>query len=108
RSRPGDRRDALRRRSLYHWIGYPEPERVAAIIRRRVPGASGTLAGQVAEAGRPVRALGLTQPPGIAEAVNWATALGVFGQAELSAPAAERTLSTVLKYAEDEQAVRQA
>jgi MoxR-like ATPase len=107
-NRTRDLHDALKRRCLYHWIGYPEPERVAAIIRRRVPGASGTLAGQVAESVRRLRDLDLTKPPGIAEAVNWATALGVFGQAELSAPAAERTLSTVLKYAEDEQAVRQA
>jgi len=107
-NRTRDLHDALKRRCLYHWIGYPEPERVAAIIRRRVPGASGTLAGQVAESVRRLRDLDLTKPPGIAEAVNWATALGVFGQAELSAPAAERTLSTVLKYAEDEQAVRHA
>ena len=107
-NRTRDLHDALKRRCLYHWIGYPEPDRVAAIIRRRVPGASGTLAGQVAESVRRLRDLNLTKPPGIAEAVNWATALGVFGETELSAPAAERTLSTVLKYAEDEQAVRQA
>ena len=44
--------DALKRRCLYHWIGYPGPERVAAIIRRRVPGASDRLAGQVAESVR--------------------------------------------------------
>jgi MoxR-like ATPase len=107
-NRTRDLHDALKRRCLYHWIGYPDPERVAAIIRRRVPGASGTLAGQVAESVRRLRDLNLTKPPGIAEAVNWATALGVFGETELSAPAVERTLSTVLKYSEDEQAVRRA
>jgi len=48
------------------------------------------------------------EPPGIAEAVNWATALGVFGESELSPAAAERTLSTVLKYSEDEAAVHRA
>ena len=107
-NRTRDLHDALKRRCLYHWIGYPEPDRVAAIIRRRVPGASGPLAGQVAESVRRLRELHLTKPPGIAEAVNWATALGVFSETELTAPAVERTLSTVLKYAEDEQAVRRA
>ena len=107
-NRTRDLHDALKRRCLYHWIGYPDPERVAAIIRRRVPGASGQLAGQVAESVRRLRDLDLTKPPGIAEAVNWATALGVFRETELSAAAAERTLSTVLKYAEDEETVRRA
>ena len=107
-NRTRDLHDALKRRCLYHWIGYPDPGRVADIIRRRVPGASGRLAGQVADSVRRLRGLDLTKPPGIAEAVNWATALGVFGETELSAAAAERTLSTVLKYAEDEEAVHQA
>ena len=107
-NRTRDLHDALKRRCLYHWIGYPGPERVAAIIRRRVPGASDRLAGQVAESVRRLRGLDLTKPPGIAEAVNWATALGVFGETELSTASAERTLSTVLKYSEDEEAVRRA
>ncbi len=107
-NRTRDLHDALKRRCLYHWIGYPEPERVAAIIRRRVPAASDRLAGQVAASVRRLRDLGLTKPPGIAEAVNWATALGVFGETELTAAAAERTMSTVLKYSEDEEAVRGA
>jgi MoxR-like ATPase len=107
-NRTRDLHDALKRRCLYHWIGYPDPERVAAIIRRRVPAASARLAGQVAESVRRLRGLDLTKPPGIAEAVNWATALGVFGETELSPAAAERTMSTVLKYSEDEQTVRAA
>jgi MoxR-like ATPase len=107
-NRTRDLHDALKRRCLYHWIGYPDPERVAAIIRRRVPAATDRLAGQVAESVRRLRGLDLTKPPGIAEAVNWATALGVFGESELTPAAAERTMSTVLKYSEDEQAVRTA
>jgi MoxR-like ATPase len=107
-NRTRDLHDALKRRCLYHWIGYPGPERVAAIIRRRVPAATQRLAGQVAESVRRLRGLDLTKPPGIAEAVNWATALGVFGETELTPAAAERTMSTVLKYSEDEQAVRAA
>jgi MoxR-like ATPase len=107
-NRTRDLHDALKRRCLYHWIGYPDPERVAAIIRRRVPAATQRLAGQVAESVRRLRGLDLTKPPGIAEAVNWATALGVFGETELTPAAAERTMSAVLKYSEDEQAVRAA
>jgi MoxR-like ATPase len=107
-NRTRDLHDALKRRCLYHWIGYPEPDRVAAIIRRRVPAASARLAGQVAASVRRLRDLGLTKPPGIAEAVNWATALGVFGESELTPAAAERTMSTVLKYSEDEETVRGA
>src|SRR5437762_1782936 len=49
-NRTRDLHDALKRRCLYHWIGYPDTGRVAAIIRRRVPGASGILAGEIAAA----------------------------------------------------------
>ena len=47
-NRTRDLHDALKRRCLYHWIDYPDTERVAAIIRRRVPDAAEPLAGQVA------------------------------------------------------------
>ena len=107
-NRTRDLHDALKRRCLYHWIAYPDPERVAEIIRRRVPAATARLAGQVAESVRRLRELDLTKPPGIAEAVDWAGALGVFGAGELSPDAAERTMSAVLKYAEDEETVRRA
>jgi MoxR-like ATPase len=107
-NRTRDLHDALKRRCLYHWIAYPDPARVAAIIRRRVPGTTAQLAGQVAESVRRLRDLDLTKPPGIAEAVDWAGALGVFGADELSPATAERTMSAVLKYAEDEETVRRA
>jgi MoxR-like ATPase len=106
-NRTRDLHDALKRRCLYHWIAYPDPARVAAIIRRRVPEAAGRLAGQVAEAVGHLRDLDLTKPPGIAEAISWATALSVFGAEDLSADLATQTMSTVLKYAEDEQIVRE-
>ena len=47
-NRTRDLHDALKRRCLYHWIDYPGIERVAAIIRRRVPAAAAPLPGQVA------------------------------------------------------------
>jgi MoxR-like ATPase len=107
-NRTRDLHDALKRRCLYHWIGFPDARRVAEIIRRRVPAASAALAGEVAVAVSRLRELGLTKAPGISEAITWAGALTVFGADELSAEVAERTLSVVVKYPEDEEAVREA
>jgi MoxR-like ATPase len=107
-NRTRDLHDALRRRCLYHWIGYPEPDRVAAIIRRRVPAAAEPLAGAVATAVGRLRALDLTKPPGVAEAISWTLALHVLGIVDLTAAAAERTLGAVLKHAEDADLVRAA
>jgi MoxR-like ATPase len=107
-NRTRDLHDALKRRCLYHWIAYPDTARVAEIIRRRVPASGDQLAGQVAAAVRRLRNLDLTKPPGISEAISWASALSVFGAAELSAPLADQTISAVLKYPEDEEMVRQA
>jgi MoxR-like ATPase len=107
-NRTRDLHDALKRRCLYHWIAYPGTARVAEIVRRRVPGSGERLSGQVAGAVSRLRALDLTKPPGISEAISWAFAVNVFGAAELDAPVAGQTLSTVLKYPEDEDTVRQA
>jgi len=107
-NRTRDLHDALKRRCLYHWIAYPDTPRVAEIIRRRVPASGDQLAGQVAAAVHRLRNLDLTKPPGISEAISWANALSVFGAAELSASVADQTMSTVLKYPEDEEMVRQA
>jgi len=105
-NRTRDLHDALKRRCLYHWIGYPAADRVAAIVRRRVPGIGDPLADQVAAAVRQLRALDLYKPPGVAEAVDWATALRVLGLDTLSPPAARQTLSAVVKYDEDLATVR--
>ena len=107
-NRTRDLHDALKRRCLYHWIAYPDTARVAEIVRRRVPESGERLAGQVAAAVGRLRALDLTKPPGISEAISWAFAVNVFGAAGLDAPVAGQTLSTVLKYPEDEDTVRQA
>jgi MoxR-like ATPase len=106
-NRTRDLHDALKRRCLYHWIAYPDTPRVAEIIRRRVPSSDDQLAGQVAAAVNRLRHLDLTKPPGISEAISWASALSVLGAGELSAPLADQTKSTVLKYTEDEEMVRQ-
>jgi MoxR-like ATPase len=104
-NRTRDLHDALKRRCLYHWIGYPDAARVAQIIRRRVPGASAHLAGEVAGAVSRLRGLELTKPPGISEAITWASALTVFGAGTLSQETAGQTMSVVVKYPEDEQTV---
>jgi MoxR-like ATPase len=107
-NRTRDLHDALKRRCLYHWIEYPDVERVAAIIRRRVPGAGGSLAGQVARGVARLRGLDLAKPPGVAEAISWAGALGVLGADGLDEASAARTVGAVIKYEEDLQAVRAA
>jgi MoxR-like ATPase len=106
-NRTRDLHDALLRRCLYHWIDFPTPARVAAIIRRRVPAATERLADGVAGSVARMRGLDLTKPPGVAEAISWATALGLLG-AELDVAAAEQTLGTVLKYREDAEVVHRA
>jgi MoxR-like ATPase len=107
-NRTRDLHDALKRRCLYHWISYPDASQVAAIIRRRVPAASASLAGEVAAATARLRALDLTKPPGISESITWAAALALLGAGGLSADATEATMSVMVKYPEDEQAVREA
>jgi MoxR-like ATPase len=107
-NRTRDLHDALKRRCLYHWIGFPDAPQVARIIRRRVPAAGTALAGEVAAAVARLRALGLTKAPGISEAITWAGALTVFGAETLTADAAGLTLSVLIKYPEDEQTVRDA
>ncbi|SFF79866.1 AAA family ATPase [Streptomyces mirabilis] len=108
-NRTRDLHDALKRRCLYHWIDYPDTARVAAIIRRRVPESAEWLAERVAIGVACLRARqGLTKPPGIAEAIDWAGALHTLGLSVLDADAADRTLGAVLKYAEDLEAVRGA
>jgi MoxR-like ATPase len=105
-NRTRDLHDALKRRCLYHFIGYPDVKRVAEIIRRRVPGIGDPLADQVAAATARLRSRDLYKPPGVAEAIDWASALQILGVEVLDAAAAERTLPAVVKYDEDLAAVR--
>jgi MoxR-like ATPase len=105
-NRTRDLHDALKRRCLYHWIDYPDAAREVEIVRRRVPNAAQALAVDVAAAVRRLRGDDLQKPPGVAEAINWVAALGLLGVERLDATAADRTLGAVLKYREDQQAVR--
>ena len=105
-NRTRDLHDALKRRCLYHWIDYPPPEREIEIVRRRVPGTSRELAEDVTAALGLLRAADVQKPPGIAEGIDWVAALELLGAERLDAGAAERTLGTVLKYREDQEAAR--
>ena len=107
-NRTRDLHDAVKRRCLYQWIPYPGPQREVEIIRRRVRGASETLAVQVADAVARMRDSDVQKPPGIAEAIDWLAALGLLGVELLDAAAVERTLGSVLKYSEDQDVVRAA
>ncbi|MCW2619091.1 MAG: putative ATPase, family, partial [Modestobacter sp.] len=93
--------DALKRRCLYHWLEHPDFEREVAILRRRLPDVTELLARQVARATAQLRGLDLLKPPGVAEAMDWATALHALGARELDPDIAARTLGAVLKYRED-------
>ncbi len=93
--------DALKRRCLYHWLEHPDFEREVAILRSRLPQVTEALARQVARATAKLRSLDLLKPPGIAEAMDWATALHTLGARELDPDTAARTLGAVLKYRED-------
>jgi MoxR-like ATPase len=105
-NRTRDLHDAVKRRCLYHRIPYPTPQREVEIVRRRVKGASETLAVQVANAVARMRSSDVQKPPGIAEAIDWLAALDLLGIEVLDAAAVDRTLGTVLKYDEDQEVIR--
>jgi MoxR-like ATPase len=107
-NRTRDLHDAVKRRCLYHWIDYPEPQRELEIVRRRVPDASQTLAVQVVRAVAAMRAADIQKPPGVAEAIDWLAALQVLGVKALDPATIDRTLGAVLKYSEDQEAIRTA
>ena len=105
-NRTRDLHDALKRRTLYHWIGHPGMERELEIVKLRVPGVPERLAAEAAAFVRGLRGLELAKPPGVAETIDWAHALAALGRQELDAEVVEQTLGSVLKYREDIEAVR--
>ena len=107
-NRTRDLHDAVKRRCLYQWIDYPDAKREVDIVRRRVKGASEVLAVQVADAVSRMRESDIQKPPGIAEAIDWVSALDLLGVEHLDVATADRTLGSVLKYSEDQEVVRAA
>jgi MoxR-like ATPase len=98
--------DALKRRCLYHWIDYPTASKEFEIVATRVPDAPARLAREVVTFVHRLRAADLTKVPGVAETLDWASALLSLGAAELSADVVDETLGVVLKYEEDIRQVR--
>jgi MoxR-like ATPase len=107
-NRTRDLHDAVKRRCLYQWIDYPSRAREVEIVRRRVKGASETLAVQVADVIARMRGSDVQKPPGVAESIDWLSALTLLGVERLDAPAIDRTLGSVLKYSEDQEVIRAA
>ncbi len=107
-NRTRDVHDALKRRCLYHWVPHPDFEREVAIVRRRAPQALPALARQVAAAVEALRGMHLYKPPGVAETIDWTSALAALGRAEIDERSLDLTLGTVLKYREDQSKVRSA
>jgi MoxR-like ATPase len=99
--------DALRRRCLYHWIGYPTAAREAEIVAIREPAASGQLIAKVVAAAQRLRELDLAKPPGVAETIDWVRTLGVLGDVELTPETADDTLGAVVKDRDDLDLVRE-
>ena len=101
--------DALKRRCLYHWIGYPPAEREVEIVLIRQPGVSEALARKVVAAVNRLRELDLAKPPGVAETIDWARTLDLLGGAgstELDPQLAQDTLGAVVKERDDLDVVR--
>jgi MoxR-like ATPase len=94
--------EALRRRCVYHWIGYPDAEREAAIIMLRAGGVAEATARAVANAVQNIRARPLAKPPGIAEAVEWANAATILEKGGSPWPEAfRRAVGVLIKDEED-------
>src|SRR5690606_4113862 len=100
-NRTREEHDARRRRRLPHWLEHPSFDREVAILLRRLPACTETLARQVAGAAARLRAADLVKPPGVAETLDWTEALLTLGARELDPDRAAATLGAALKYRED-------
>jgi MoxR-like ATPase len=98
--------DALKRRCIYHWVGYPSAEREVEIVMVRAPEASEGLTRKVVAAVNRLRALELAKPPGVAETIDWVRTLDVLGATELDASTVQDTLGAVVKDYDDLELVR--
>jgi len=93
--------DALKRRCLYHWVGYPSAERELKILRARVPGIAATLSAQVVGFVQELRKQDLFKSPGVAETLDWAGALTELDIVALDPATVSDTLGALLKYQDD-------
>ncbi len=98
--------DALKRRCLYHWVGYPDAARELAILKARAPQAPAKLARQVVAFVQAIRKEELFKAPGVAETLDWASALVELDAVALDPALVSDTLGALLKYQDDIQAMQ--
>jgi MoxR-like ATPase len=93
--------DALKRRCLYHWVDYPKAAQELEIIRRKVPGCNERLSREIVGYVQRLRTIDLFKNPGVAETIDWATALTELDRLALDPETISDTLGTLLKYQDD-------
>ena len=93
--------DAVKRRCLYHWVGFPDAAREMAILEKRVPGAPAALARQVVAFVQGLRRMELYKLPGVAETIEWTRALVALDTLVLDPAVVNDTLGVLLKYQDD-------
>ncbi|HEV2955747.1 MAG TPA: MoxR family ATPase [Xanthobacteraceae bacterium] len=93
--------DALKRRCLYHWVGYPSAERELAIVHAKVPGVADRLSREVVHFVQALRKEDLFKAPGVAETLDWANALSELDVVALDPATVSDTLGVLLKYQDD-------
>ena len=98
--------DALKRRCLYHWVDYPTAERELEIVKLKVPGANEALSREIVDYVQRLRQMELFKNPGIAETLDWATALMELDKVALDPQTVSDTLGVILKYQDDIAAIQ--
>jgi MoxR-like ATPase len=93
--------DALKRRCLYHWVDYPDAERELAIIHSKVPGCPEALSREVVSYVQRLRKVDLFKNPGVAETLDWASALIELDKVAIDPETVSDTIGVLLKYQDD-------
>ncbi len=93
--------DALKRRCLYYWIDYPEFEKELQIVQAKVPSASGSLSKQITLFVQELRKKDIYKLPGVAETIDWTTALVALDKEVLDEAVVAETIGVILKYQDD-------
>lgn len=93
--------DALKRRCLYHWVDYPDAARELEIVRRKAPQANKRLSAEVVRFIQKLREIELFKAPGVAETIDWASALTELDKVALDPETVSDTIGVLLKYQDD-------
>jgi MoxR-like ATPase len=93
--------DALKRRCLYHWVDYPDAARELEIVSRKVPEANKRLSAEVVSFIQKLRQIELFKVPGVAETIDWASALTELDKVALDPETVSDTIGVLLKYQDD-------